>query len=261
MGIPVHSFNVLDGSSIRGDNSRLNILMQFGVSVPVTAGAVTALGAITAGTGFTSLPALVSTAGTGSGFTAVATSLKVVSAAVVAGGTSGFVNADTITLSNGVVLAVASVSGGVVLTVTVTTAGAFAGNYPALSTNPVSQVATSGAGVGTTTFTLVYGVGTAQTTNSGLYTVVPTGMTVTGGGGTGASLAAPTLGGAGNTIALAITPTEALPPNYFVMMSSNAVVDLSYANKSPTGFSIAVTPSLAATSLTVPTIVDVLVIG
>ena len=76
----------------------------------------------------------------------------------VNGGTSGYQVADTITLANGVVLAVASVSSGVVATVTVSTAGAFTGQ---VATNPVAQTSTNGSGVGTPTFTLAYGLGTA----------------------------------------------------------------------------------------------------
>lgn len=250
MGVPLHTINILDSSTPRAELDRLNMGFLFGVSTPAAGTSLTLPGTITPGTAFTSLPTITLTAGTGSGGSVIATSLKVVSATVVAGGTSGFANADTITLSNGVVLAVATNASGVVSTVTVTTAGAFLGPAPnlPLSANPVVQTATSGSGVGTTSFTLVYGLGTAQVVNSGSYSVVPTGSTVTGGGGSGASLGAPTLGGAGNSVAVAVT--IALPAQTFIMASPNVVGDVYIVNKSISGFSVVLAPALAATVLT-----------
>jgi hypothetical protein len=77
-------------------------------------------------------------------------------ASVASGGTSGFAANDTITLADGcathAVLKVATVSSGQVATVTIQTVGVCASS-PA---NPVSQGSTSGAGVGTPTFTMTY---------------------------------------------------------------------------------------------------------
>lgn len=260
MAIPLHSINVLDGSTPRAEIDRLSLLFLSAVATPSATTSITVLGAITAGTAFTSLPTIALTAGTGSGGTVVATSLKVVSATVVFGGTSGYVTSDTITLSNGVVLT-ATASGGVCTTATILTAGAFLGPAPnpqTLSTNPVSQTATSGSGVGTTTWTLVYGLGTAVITNSGTYTVVPTGMTVTGGGGSGASLAAPTLGGAGNPVTVAVSVNLPLP--HWITLFPNVVGDVFALNRSNTGFSVSLAPALAGTTLA-PALVDVMVFG
>jgi hypothetical protein len=201
MGFDLHTINVLNGSS-NSRQDRLLFGMLSGVATPASANAVTLLGSITPGTGFTNIGtiSIAPTGGTGSGLTVAPLSLKAVSATVVGQGTSGFAVSDTITLSNGVVLTVATVSSGKVATVTVATAGSFTGQ---VATNPVSQVSTSGAGVGITTFNVSYGLATAAITNSGNYTAVPTGLTVTDtAGGTGASIAAPTLGGSGNPISV-----------------------------------------------------------
>ena len=77
-------------------------------------------------------------------------------AAVVTGGTSGYAVNDTVTLSDGgsthAVLKVTSVSSGVITGVSIQTAGVVS----AAPANPVSQASTSGAGVGTPTFTMTY---------------------------------------------------------------------------------------------------------
>jgi hypothetical protein len=78
---------------------------------------------------------------------------KRVTAAVVAAGGTGYVVADTITLANGVVLTVATLTGDAVATVTITNAGRVNGADP---TNPQAQVETSGDGTGAT-FTLTWG--------------------------------------------------------------------------------------------------------
>ena len=111
----------------------------------IAANAVTALGTITPGSGFTNINTvtLAPTGGTGSGLTAVPTALKAVSATVVNGGTSGFANADTVTLANGVVLTVSSVSSGVVTGVTVSTVRDASPSHVVASTNPVAKTATS----------------------------------------------------------------------------------------------------------------------
>ena len=250
--------------SIQGPNSparsdRLLAAMVPGVAFAASANAVTALGAITAGTGYLYPPLLAASGGTGSGLTAVATSIKAVSAAVVSGGTSGFAVSDTITLSNGVVLTVGAVTSGVVTAATVSTAGAFT----QATTNPVSQVATSGAGVGTTSFTLSYGLGAVQITNSGSYTAVPS-ITVTpdprgGGVGSGAAVAAPTLGGNGNAI-LVSSGAIGMPPAYGVQATSSVPALISCPYKSTAGFTVALTPLTTGSTLAAGT-VDLLALG
>jgi phage tail sheath gpL-like len=78
---------------------------------------------------------------------------QMVGTAVVAAGGTGYVVGNTITLANGVVLTVLTVTTGAVATVAITNPG----NYPAGTppTNPQAQVATSGSGTGAT-FTLTW---------------------------------------------------------------------------------------------------------
>jgi hypothetical protein len=72
-----------------------------------------------------------------------------VSAAAVAAGGSGYAVGNTITLANGVVLTVATLSVSAVATVTVTSGGNIpAGQSP--PANPQAQVSTNGAGTGAT---------------------------------------------------------------------------------------------------------------
>lgn len=80
--------------------------------------------------------------------TAASTALQGCTAAVVSAGGTGYAVGDTITLTNGTVLTVATISGSAVATVTVTTPGLYTA-----TTNPVAQASTSGSGTGAT-FTL-----------------------------------------------------------------------------------------------------------
>jgi hypothetical protein len=248
MGFELHTTHILNGSTPTAFGDKLMFGMSTALSTPASANAVTALGSITAGTGFTNINTvtLAPTGGTGSGLTAVATSLKAVSATVVNQGTSGYANSDTITLTNGVVLTVASVSSGRVATVTVSTAGAFTGQ---VATNPVAQASTSGSGVGTPTFTVVYGLGAAQITNSGNYSGAPS-MTVTdSASGTGASIATVTLGGNGSTI-YAFVPFS-LPATYNVQVEPglDCRTYVPPSLKTTSGFSVALVPPTGSTTL------------
>lgn len=136
--------------------------------------------AVTPGTGYTSVPTASVTAAPAGGVDAVINpTLKVVTAVVAAGG-SGYVVGDKITLSNGVVLEVATLTGDAVATATIDTAGQITGG--AVPTNPVAQSSTDGAGTGAT-FTLTWGVGDPIIVEPGSgYLVAPT-VTLTGGGG------------------------------------------------------------------------------
>lgn len=74
---------------------------------------------------------------------------KKVSVAVVASGGTGYAVGNTISLGNGVILTVATITGSVVATATITNAG----SIPAAATpptNPVAQVSTTGTGTGAT---------------------------------------------------------------------------------------------------------------
>src|SRR3954454_1236999 len=98
----LHTVGILSGSKQLAFGDRLLMGVANNVATPASANAVTVLGAITAGTGFTNINTvtLAPSGGTGSGLKAVPTSLKAVSATVVNGGTSGYQVADTITLTN-----------------------------------------------------------------------------------------------------------------------------------------------------------------
>ncbi len=244
----LHTIGLLPGSKQSAFGDRLLMGVANNVATPASANAVTLLGSITPGTGFTNISTvtLASSGGTGSGLKAVATSLKAVSATVVNGGTSGYANADTITLTNGVVLTVASVSSGVVATVTVSTAGAFTGQ---VATNPVAQASTSGSGVGTPTFNVSYGLGAASIVDSGSYTGAPS-MTVTdSAAGTGASIAACTLGGNGNAIFKQVSFQAAAPYNVLVEPGIDCRHYVPAALKTNTGFTVALVPTTTGSTL------------
>jgi hypothetical protein len=142
-------------------------------------------GTVTAGTGYTSVPALtISAPQLSGGVQATASvSLKALSATVSAAGT-GYVTGDTITLPNGVVLTVTA-SAGTITALTVTQAGSVLGG--AIPTNPVAPSSTSGVGINATV-NIVYGLGTFTITNPGSGYTSAT-ATIVGGGGTGGSIA------------------------------------------------------------------------
>jgi hypothetical protein len=237
----LHTIGILSGSKQPAFGDRLLMGVANNVAFPASGNAVTVLGTITPGSGFTNISTvtLAPSGGTGSGLKAVPTSLKAVSATVVNGGTSGYTNGDTITLTNGVVLTVASVSSGVVATVTVTTAGAFTGQ---VATNPVAQASTNGSGVGTPTFTLSYGLGTAAIVDSGNYSGAPS-MTVTdSAAGTSASIGTCTLGGSGNAI-FKFVPFQAAPPyNVLIEPGLDCRHYVPASLKTSTGFTVAIVP-------------------
>ena len=108
----------------------------------------------------------------------------VASAAIAAGG-SGYSVGNTITVTGGAVLTVASVSSGAVTAVTVTTPG----TYAAVPTGPVAQTATNGSGTGAT-FNLTFATGL---TLAAMYTgTLGNGLTYTIGAGSNSTTAAPT---------------------------------------------------------------------
>lgn len=192
--IAKHTIDV-SGGSVNAKPDRVVMVARAGIVTPASASAVTGTSITAAGTGFKNPANVVFTPNAGTA-KIVCTSLKAVSATVVFGGTSGFANADTITLANGVILTVATNAGGVVATVTVSTAGVFTGQ---VATNPVSQTATSGAGVGITTFNINYGVGVVAIQNSGNGANPTWTVTDSSGAGTGATLTT-TQGGNSNPI-------------------------------------------------------------
>jgi hypothetical protein len=148
--------------------------------------------AVTAGTGYTSVPALNIPAPT-SGVQALASASLITSGTPTVGaGGAGYVIGDTMTLSNGVVVKVATVSSGAVATfVAQGTSGTALGSITSGATpaNPVAQISSSGSGTGATV-NLAWVLGPATIINPGAgYVSAPT-PTITGGGGSGGSYAA-----------------------------------------------------------------------
>jgi hypothetical protein len=111
MGLDLHTVEAMNGSQLNRQD-RLLFGLLCGVASVASAVAITALGAITAGTGFSNIKtvSIAPTGGTGSGLTAVPTSLKCVSATPVAPG-SGYAINDTITLAGGTLQALSPVNG------------------------------------------------------------------------------------------------------------------------------------------------------
>jgi hypothetical protein len=158
-------------------------------------GTVTAITRTAGGSNYTSVPSVAITAPTTAGgvqATATATvTLSTGGATIVSGGTGYSVN-DVLTVSGGtgtaVQLTVATVSSGVITSVTITNFG----SYSIAPTNPVSVTGGTGSGA---TFNLSYGVNTVFTiTNAGSgYVEQPT-VSFSSGGGSGAAAYA-TVGG------------------------------------------------------------------
>lgn len=126
---------------------------------------------VTAGTGATAVPALMFSAPNAAGGGVQASgniSLKVVGTPTPGTPGTGFLAGDHITLANGVVLQVATVSSGVIVTLhPITDAGSNAGSLSgagtAVPTNPVPMVSTdSVSGGGSPTFNLAWGLGTVS---------------------------------------------------------------------------------------------------
>lgn len=198
MSIDVHVTSVLSGSNSLAMSDRLHIGL-FTVAFLASAASLTALGAITAGTGYTTLPVLAPSGGTGSGGRARATSLKVVTATVATPGTNVAIN-DTFVPTAGVVSTLAN--GGVagvdaLLTASHIKAVSAAVNAGGTGGTPGAVTVTGTTGTGTkfqATGTINGGgilVGPLVVTVAGDYTVGPTSVTgepVTGGGLTGATV-------------------------------------------------------------------------
>lgn len=145
-------------------------------------------GAVTPGTGYTSVPAVaVNAPQVAGGVQAVIqATLKVLSANITGGGASGgtgYVTNDTITLPNGVVLTVTAASG-VITALAVTNAGSLAGG--AAPTNPQAVIQTSGVGTGALINT-IWCLGTPNVVQSGSGYTSAT-ATLTGGAGTGGAI-------------------------------------------------------------------------
>lgn len=367
MSLDVHTAAINTAGSPPANSDRLAVGLFRDIAFPAAAAALTLLGAITAGTGFTTLPTLTQSGGTltagvspADPAIAIATSLKavtatiaapgagvaindtfiaaggvlaqagayfngtttipvptkvtvthikVVSAAVNAGGTGGTPGAVTVTGADGTgtpFQATGTINGSGVLTgpLVVTVPGDYTVAPASLAADPVTggsltgatvtivmgaltlaaitavggytvappttNVPTNGVGTGTgVQLTLAFGLGTALLLHSGNYSGAP-GFTVTGGGGSGASIAAGTLGGNGNAIPRQVVgvfpqpqglPTSTSQPGYSLratLNSQSGFVNNLY--KSNLSFSVALNPPTASTTLAAGTF-DALTLG
>jgi hypothetical protein len=178
-----------------------NITPDFSQTPPVAENPFTGSGvasvAVTNPSTYTTVPS-VSFTGAASTITASATAiLQVQGTPTVGSGGTGYAVGNTVLFTNGVILVVASVSGGVVtawkpVTATFSSPGSVtSGPTPA---NPVVQLSTSGSGTGATA-NLTWGVGLVQVLSSGAgYTSVPT-VTFSSGSATATATLAATSNG------------------------------------------------------------------
>lgn len=320
MSLDVHTVAVMPGSTPLSNPDRLRLGFLTGVAIAVLVGQMTGGQVLAPGTGFTSIPTLAAAGGTGGALTpsmALGTSVaaaagatyapgdtitetggtasqqailevlttKAVTAPAVAAGGTLYAVADQITLQNGLVVQVATLSGSAVATVTIVNGGSFTTNN--VSAGGLTQVSTTGAGTGAT-FTMTaakYGVNTYDVQNAGSYSVLPSSpisQGSTSGSGTGFQLTASTwqvasftavggngyadgaavtaTGGAGTgfegsisteplgeLVSVQVTAFKDLPASYNVQITPNAPCMWSVSNKTQTaGFTVTFAPLAGA---------------
>lgn len=279
MGFDLHTIVMPNGAGPYLQD-RLVFGSVLGVPFPAASKGVGAVGAVTAGTGYTFTPTITPTGGTvtpqvltgGQVTTPVGWQalirpvMKVISAGVATGGGgSGYVTNDVVYFGNGIFLT-ATATAGVVTSWAVTQAGSFL--YPGGLPATAAQVSASGVGVGAVA-SLVWGIGTVSIDDSGNYSVLPTGYTVASvdGNGTGGALA---LGTPAITAGLSsfraiyagvqpVQPTLSglfVPaPNYGFTGSLNTpTLDFTIQAKVNGYVSVAITPVLAASLVVAGTI-------
>lgn len=266
----LHTIQMPDGGG-PSIPDRLTIASVLGLPTAAAANGIKTAGAVTAGSLYTATPVITPTGGTknaaapagayqaaGGWDAIVRVTLKVVGTPTVGVGGSGYVAADTVTFSNGVVLNAATVVGGAVTVWSINAAGSFVGPG-GVPVNPVSQISTNGVGVGATA-NLSWGLNTAIVDDSGNYSVIPTGFTVTPAAGdttgTTGAIAAPTVAGAGDPVFRAIGPfpADGIPSSYGVIgISSGASLtldaDVELANKINGYASVRLMPRIAANAV------------
>lgn len=202
MGFSIHSITMPDnaGPVIQ---DRLHVASVLNVPFAAAGNSVGTLGAVTAGSGYTFTPTLTITGGTiqaasaagvapvvAAGWAAVLrATMKVVGTPSVSVAGTGYVTNDTVLLPNGVEVTVTA-SAGAVTALALTTAGLVSAPGPLPATG--AQISTSGVGVGLVAG-LSWGIAAALVDDSGNYSVVPTGITVTSvdGNGTSGAVAGP----------------------------------------------------------------------
>lgn len=250
---------------------RLVLASVLGLPFPAAANALGTVGAVTAGSAYTATPTITATGGTlnaaapggayqaAGGWPAVLrATMKVVGVPTVGSGGTGFVTNDTVTFSNGVILTAATVVSGAVTVWSVSNAGVFTGPG-GLPVNPVSQVSTSGVGIGATA-NLSWGINTVLVDDSGNYSVIPTGFSVANAvgdsTGTGGAVAAGAVVGAGGAVFRAIGPFpgDGIPPSYgvFAMLNASPTGDeVALANKVTGYASLQIKPAVGANTVLV----------
>ena len=182
------SYSVLVNSVIKPITTYYTVTNSSGIArvdfnsfSQVTDGRLTQ-GILTAGSGYTSLPAIALFGGTGGSGSITATSLKALSSTTVAAGGAGYTNGDILTLVGDTGTAAqltATVAAGIVTAVTPFLTGALT----TVAGNPHATTGGTGAGC---TLNVLYGINAVSITSQGWVTA-PT-ANVTGGGGAGGAL-------------------------------------------------------------------------
>lgn len=264
----LHTIQMPDGGG-PSIPDRLTLASVLGLPYPAAANALGTAGAVTAGSLYTATPTITPTGGTknaaapGGAYQAaggwdavIRATLKVVGVPTVGQGGTGFVTNDTVTFSNGVVLNAATVVSGAVTVWSINAAGSFVGPG-GVPVNPVSQISTSGVGVGATA-NLSWGLNTVFVDDSGNYSVIPTGFTVTPAAGdttgTGGAVAAGAATAAGAAVFKNIGPfpADGIPPVYGIVAMCNATPasdEVALANKVNGYASIQIKPAVVANSV------------
>ncbi len=144
-------------------------------------------GAVTAGSGYTSVPLVsISAPQTSGGTQATANASLVALSATVGAAGSGYAVNDTLTMQNGVVFKVTAATSGAISTVSLVAAGSITAG--AIPTNPQAVISTSGSGTGAT-LTVSYGLGPLTITNPGSGYTTATATLSGGGAGSGGAYA------------------------------------------------------------------------
>lgn len=255
MGIDLHTIAIAAGGSPPIFPDRLVMLIQKALAFKAAARSITAIDTITnKGTGYTTLPVMAFTGGTGAEGVGVVTALEAVSANITspgAGGTS-FNISDTITMPNGVVLSVASVTGTAIATLTVITAGSVTPSAPVNPAAPLSVLPNTGRNA---LINILWGISAVQIVNSGSYSVAPTGASFTpvDGNGSNAAVQSFKLGGNGLPIYVGVTaPGHPSPLVVTGTPSVPAIVSVAY--KSQYAIALRLDPITAAVSIAAGTI-------
>lgn len=257
---------------------RLVLASVLNVPFPAAANNVGSISGITAGSGYTYTPTLTPTGGTVTaqvssggqittplGYQAVLrATMKVVGTPTVPAGFggSGYVTSDTVAFGNGVILTAATVVSGAVTVWSVAAAGNIT-NPGALPSVAVPSISTSGVGVGAQA-NLSWGINQALVDDSGNYSAIPTGVTVTSVDGNGTSGAVSTVGTIGALASLfrqvgpfvndGIVPS----PNFGCTATVNPAIGansmIAALQAKVTGYAVVrITPIVAAASVTAGT--------